>query len=53
MGARTPAPQQSYPLTPTEFDLYRDLVTDRFAERIRLTKNTDWRWVLTGFKSGS
>ncbi|HLR57543.1 MAG TPA: Wadjet anti-phage system protein JetD domain-containing protein [Beutenbergiaceae bacterium] len=34
-------------LTPTEFDLYRDLVTDRFAERIRLEQEyVDWRWAL-------
>lgn len=34
-------------LTPTEFDLYRDLVTDRFGERIRLEQEyVDWRWAL-------
>lgn len=34
-------------LTPAEFDLYRDLVTDRFGERIRLEQEyVDWRWAL-------
>lgn len=40
-------------LTPTEFDLYRDLVTDRFAERIRLDQEyVDWRWVLDRLQVG-
>ena len=40
-------------LTPTEFDLYRDLVTDRFAERIRLEQEyVDWRWALDRLQVG-